>query len=79
MLQTDALELAILQELERVGICTLEELIKRLPSYSLSQVFSAVDGLNQEGTIALKQSVKFRYLISLAPCRFAEAHHLTSV
>ena len=67
MLQTDALESAILQELDRDGIYTLEELIKRLPSYSLNQVFSAVDRLNRDGTVALIHSVKFRYLLSLEP------------
>jgi hypothetical protein len=33
MFQTDTLELAILTELARVGVCTLDELHERLPSY----------------------------------------------
>ena len=46
MRQTDSLELAIRQELDRVGTCTLEELNERLPYSSWNQVFSAVDRLN---------------------------------
>ena len=55
MLQTDALESAIRQELARVGTCTLEELNERLPYYSWNQVFAAVDRRNREGTVTLQR------------------------
>jgi hypothetical protein len=76
MLQTDELDVesAILQELDQVGICTLGELINGLPSYSVNQICSALDGLNRAGTIMLKQSVKFRYLVA----RRANARYITN-
>jgi len=39
------LESAILEELGKVGCCTIEELYERLPYYSWSQVFFVVDRL----------------------------------
>ncbi len=47
MLQTDSLDSAIHHVLARVGTCTLEALAGRLPSYSWSQVFAAVDRLSR--------------------------------
>ena len=41
MLQTDALESAILRELTRVGTCSLDELSDRLPSHSLNEMIAA--------------------------------------
>jgi hypothetical protein len=79
MLQTDSLELAIRQELVRVGTCTLDELVALLPGYSWAQVFSAVDRLTRKGNVALKHPAPFRYLLSLAPRRDAEARHVTRV
>ena len=79
MLQTDTLESAILQELARVAACTLEELNERLPYYSWNQVFSAVHRLNRKGTVILQRPDSLGYILSLAPPRSAEAHHVTPV
>ena len=79
MLQTDDLESAIHQELARVGTCSLDELAALLPGYSWAQVFAAVDRMTREGTVALKHPGQFRYLLSLAPRRSAEARHVTPV
>ena len=76
MLQTDALESAIHQELARVGTCTLEELNERVPYSSWNQVFSAVDRLNRAGTVTLQRPNASDYLLSLAPRRFAKARHV---
>ena len=76
MLQPDELDLesAILQEIDQVSVCTLGELINGLPFYSVSQIRCALDGLNRAGTVMLKQSVKFRYLVA----RRANAGYLTN-
>ena len=76
---TDALELAIHQELDRVVTCTLEELSESLPSYSWSEVFFKVDRLSRAGAITRQRSDTSGYLLSLTPRRFAEARHLTPV
>ena len=79
MLQTDDLESAIRQELNRVDTCTLEELNERLPYYSWNQVFAAVDRLNREGTVTLQRPDSSDYILSLAPRRSAGAPHVTPV
>lgn len=79
MLQMDSLELAIRQELARVGTCTLEELNERLPYFSWNQVFAAVDRLTREGTVTLQRPNSLDYLLSLAPRQSAEARHVTPV
>ena len=79
MLQTDALESAIHQELARVGACTLEELNERLPYSSWDQVFAAVGRLNRAGAVILQRPNSYGYILSLAPRRPAEARHVTPV
>jgi hypothetical protein len=79
MLQTDALESAIHQELARIGTCTLEELNERLPYSSWNQVFAAVDRLNRAGTVILQRPNSSGYILSPAPCQSAEARHVTPV
>ena len=79
MHQTDSLGLAVRQELDRVGTCTLEELNERLPYYSRNQVFSSVDQLNREGTVTLQRPDSSDYLLSLAPRQSAETYHVTPV
>jgi hypothetical protein len=79
MAQAYSLESAIHQQLARVGTCSLDELAALLPGYSWAQVFAAVDRMTREGTVALKHPGQFRYLLSLAPRRSAEARHVTPV
>jgi len=50
-----------------------------LPGYSWGQVFAAVDRMTRKGIVALKHPAPFRYLLSLAPSRSAEAGHVTPV
>ena len=64
--QTDTLESAILQALDRVDTCTFQELSERLPSYSWNQVYSEVARLNQAGTIALKHPAPFLLILARA-------------
>lgn len=77
--QAFSIESAIQQQLARAGTCSLDELAALLPGYSWGQVFSAVDRLTREGTVALKHAAPFRYLLSLAPRRSAEARHVTPI
>ncbi|MDP1768895.1 MAG: hypothetical protein Q8L74_08860 [Nitrospirota bacterium] len=73
MLRTDTLESAIRQVLAQVGICTLEELSERLPSFSWNQLFAAVDRLTRDGIVTLQRPGSSGYLVSLAPNRPVEA------
>jgi hypothetical protein len=59
------IESVIFQELQRLGTCTFEELVKALPDYSWSQVFLAVDQLSRDGLLRLKRQNQFDYLISI--------------
>jgi hypothetical protein len=79
MLRTDSLESAIRQELVRAGTCTVDELVALLTGYSWAQVFSAVDRLTRKGNVALNHPAPFRYLLSLAPRREAEARHVMRI
>lgn len=79
MEQAFSIESAIHQQLARAGTCSLDELAALLPCYSWAQVFAAVDRLTREGTVALKHPAPFRYLLSLAPHRTAEAGHVMAV
>lgn len=74
---TYSIELSIHQQLARAGTCSLDELAARLPDYSWAQIFFAVDRMTRAGTVALKHPGPFRYLLSLAPHRGAEVHHVT--
>ena len=77
MLQTDSLDSAIHHVLARVGTCTLEALAERLPSYSSSQMFAAVDRLSRGGTVTLQRQDSSDYSLSLAPRPVAKARHMT--
>jgi hypothetical protein len=76
MLPTDSRESAIRQVLARTDTCSLEELNERLPYYSWSQVFAAVDRLNREGTVTLQRPDSSDYFLSLAPRHSVEIRHL---
>jgi hypothetical protein len=76
MAQKFFIESAIHQQLARAGTCSLDELAALLPGYSWAQVFAAVDRLTREGTVALKHPAPFRYILSLAHRRSAEAPHV---
>jgi hypothetical protein len=65
MARAYVLETAIQQALNRVGICSLDELATLLPGYSRAKVFAAVDRLTCEGAVTLQHPEPFRYLLSL--------------
>lgn len=57
----------ICDEVTRLGSCTLDELIQRLPDYSWAQVFAAVDRLSRRGTVTLSRATGFGYVLSIGP------------
>lgn len=52
---------------EVIGLvsCTLDELAQRLPAYSWAQVFAAVDRLSRQGTLKLRRTGRFGYVLSV--------------
>jgi hypothetical protein len=74
MIQTDFLNSAILDELAQIRSCSLEELNERLPYYSWNQVFSAVERLKREGTVALSNPTPFLCIVALTPRGFTNTH-----
>ncbi len=61
------IEHALLSDLEQIGPSSLETMVRRLPSYSWSQVFAAVDRLSREGLLTLQRPTRFDYLLSVPP------------
>ena len=57
----------ICDEVTRLGSCTLDELIQRLPDYAWAQVFAAVDRLSRDETLRLSHANRFGYIISIGP------------
>lgn len=66
MSQFRRIESAIYQELKRHGPCAPEELIDRLPDYSWSQVFAAIDRLTRGGRLTIRHPSRFRCLVSIS-------------
>ena len=75
------LELAIIEELARVGPSTFEELRQRVPSYSWDEMFFEVDLLRREGIIGLQRTRSLEYIIFLSLPRTVKsrARHLRRV
>src|SRR4029077_5665658 len=51
----------------RLGCCSCDDLVQRLPAYSWAQVFAAVDRLSRQGTLTLSRTRCFGYVVSLGP------------
>lgn len=66
------IESAILQEVNQLSPCTLEQLVHRLPEYSWSEVFSAVDRCSRDGTLTLRHPARFGIVIFATPRRPGE-------
>jgi hypothetical protein len=59
-----SLDSVIFHEVTRLVSCPLDELTHRLPAYSWSQVFAAVDRLSRQGTLRLSRTNRFGYVLS---------------
>jgi uncharacterized protein (DUF433 family) len=66
MAGTGEIEKDILQDLERQGPCSIEEMVAHLPGYTWNQVFNAVDRLSRNAKVTLQHPSRFGYQVSLA-------------
>jgi hypothetical protein len=66
MAGTGEIEKDILQDLERQGPCSIEEMVAHLPGYTWNQVFNAVDRLSRNAKVMLQHPSRFGYQVSLA-------------
>jgi hypothetical protein len=53
-------------ELLQRGPCALQALLDRLPQFSWSEVFTAIDRLSREGSLVLRHPWRFDYEVSVA-------------
>lgn len=72
MASSGEVEHDILQDLERRGPCSIEEMVTHLSGYTWNQVFSAVDRLSRCAKVTLQHPSRFGYQISLAQIRHPE-------
>jgi len=56
MAYTVSVESAIRTELTSRGPCTLDALLQRLPQFSWSEMFTAIDQLSREGRLVLRHA-----------------------
>ena len=63
--QSEDVESAILETLERRGPCSLEELYQALSDHSWNQVFATVDHLSRNGRLLLSRPGRFDYQVSI--------------
>jgi hypothetical protein len=56
---------AILHDLTAHGTCEVEDMVERLAGFTWNQVFSAIDRLSRDGTVALQRPARFGYEISI--------------
>ena len=64
---TGEVERDILQDLERRGPCSTEEMVTHLHGYTWNQVFSAIDRLSRTARVTLQHPTRYGYQIALAP------------
>jgi hypothetical protein len=55
----------IFHEVTSLVSCTIDDLLQRLPAYSWAQVFAAVDRLSRKGTLMLRRTSRFGYVLSV--------------
>jgi hypothetical protein len=53
----------IFHEVTSLVSCTIDDLLQRLPAYSWAQVFAAVDRLSRKGTLMLRRTSRFSYVL----------------
>jgi hypothetical protein len=62
-----SLDSIICHEVTGLVSCTFDELVQRLPAYSWAQVFAAVDRLSRQGTVTVRRTRCFGYVVSIGP------------
>lgn len=69
MTSPSAIQSAIRTDLMQKGPCTLQTLLNRLPQYSWSEMFAAIDQLSREGSLVLRHPTRFDYEVSVVPAQ----------
>lgn len=59
-----SVEDAVVEALENVGPCSLDDLVSQLPSHSWSDVFVAVDWMSRDGRVVLRRVPGSGYQVS---------------
>ena len=67
MVAATTIHVAIRSELIKQGPCTLESLLNRLPQFSWSEIFSAIDQLSRTGEVVLRHQARFDYEVAMSP------------
>ncbi len=58
-------ESRVLQTMDELGSCTLDELVQALHDYTWVQVFIVVDRLSRNGALALRHPTQFEYVVEV--------------
>jgi hypothetical protein len=69
MIRAQNVDQAILHDLTAHGTCQVEDMVERLAGFTWNQVFSAIDRLSRDGTLALQRPARFGYEISITSGR----------
>jgi len=59
-----AQEEAVIELLQRIGPCSMDEIIMQLPNFSWAEVFVAVGRLSKEGRVSLRRQGYSTYQIA---------------
>jgi hypothetical protein len=62
-----SIDSVICQEVAGRVSCTFDELVEKLRTYSWAQVFAAVDRLSRQGTLVVRRTRSFDYVVSIRP------------
>jgi len=60
-----SIDVVICHEVTSLVSCTLDELAQRVPAYSWAQVFASVDRLSRQGTLTLRRTSRFGFVLSI--------------
>lgn len=67
------IETAILDELHEDGPCSMDELVRRLPSFTWNQVFSVLDQMSRQGDVLIRSRRRFEYEVCASTHRLPAA------
>ena len=60
-----SIDVVICHEVTSLVSCTLDELAQRVSAYSWAQVFASVDRLSRQGTLTLRRTSRFGFVLSI--------------
>lgn len=69
MMHAQDIDQAIVHDLTAHGTCQVDDMVERLAGFTWNQVFSAIDRLSRDGTLALQRPARFGYEISITSGR----------